>query len=145
MLALEKAGCFIFLGLMSLFDIKYKRLPEVSLFLGITAALIVRILYTVLPVSSYIMASFIGLTFIAVSFFTKEEIGYGDGLVILFVGILSGVENLLFVIFQAFLLCAFTGILLLLTAGKKKDLSLPFIPFIFVAFVLLIVFQKYST
>lgn len=145
MLALEKAGCFIFLGLMSLFDIKFKRLPELWIFLGITAAVIVRILYTVLPFSSYIMASFIGLTFIAVSFFTKEKIGYGDGLVILFVGILSGVENLLFVIFQAFFLCAFTGILLLLTQGKKKDLSLPFVPFIFVAFVLLIVFQKYGT
>lgn len=144
MLAVEKIGCFLFLGCMSLFDIRSKRLPDKSLYLGILAAISVRVIFKGLPLKSYIIAALIGVLFITVSYFTNEKIGYGDGLIILYTGLLLGVENLLFIIFSALVMCSLTGIVFMITRSIKSDFSLPFVPFIFAGFMLLLGFQGCS-
>lgn len=136
MLTIEKLACFVFLGVMSVFDLKFKRLPDSYLCLGVLSAVLIRIMFKGLPLRSYMMAALVGIIFIMISYFTNEKIGYGDGVIILYTGILSGLENMLFIIFTAFILCALTGIILMVIKNTKKDLSLPFVPFIFAGFII---------
>ena len=144
MLALEKLGCFLFLGYLSLFDIKTKRLPDTTIFLGLAAAVLMRIVSKGLPMQSYIIATVVGLMFVLISYFTKEKIGYGDSLIILAVGILLGVENLLFIICASLVMCSLTGIVIIIMNNFRGSFTLPFVPFIFAAFILLIGFQGCS-
>lgn len=141
MLTIEKAGGFLFLGLMSLFDIKSKRLPDVSVILSLVSAVLVRIAFKGLPLKSYVAAMVVGVTFMLISYFTDEKIGYGDSLVILFIGILLGFENLLFIIFSALVMCLVTGVVMIIVNDGRKDLTLPFVPFMFAAFVMLVIFS----
>lgn len=142
MLTIEKAGCFLFLGTMSLFDLKTKRLPDMSIVLGLVSAVLVRIAFKGQPLSSYIAAIAVGILFFAVSYFTKEKIGYGDSFIILFIGILLGFENLLFIVFAALIMSAVTGVVMIIAKGCKRNLSLPFVPFMFAAFLLLAGFER---
>ena len=141
MLTIEKAGCFLFLGTMSLFDIKTKRLPDVSLVLGLVASVLVRIAFKGQPFLSYALAAIVGFVFILVSYVTDEKIGYGDSFVILSIGILVGLENLLFILFSAFIMASLFGMAVLVNKGFRKDVGIPFVPFIFAAFILLLLFQ----
>ena len=144
MLTIEKAGCFLFLGTMSLFDIRTKRLPDVSLVLGLVASVLVRIAFRGQPFYSYAAAAFVGFIFVIISYLTNEKIGYGDSFVILSIGILVGLENLLFILFAAFVMASFFGMVILVSRNFKSDKGIPFVPFIFAAFILLILFQNIS-
>ena len=138
MLTIEKAGCFLFLGTMSIFDIKTKRIPDLSLILGLVASILVRIAFKGQTFSSYIAAALVGLVFIFISYFTEEKIGYGDSFIILSIGILVGLKNLLFILFTSFVMASLYGMIVLVCNNFKKDLNMPFIPFIFAAFILLL-------
>ena len=144
MLTIEKAGCFLFLGTMSLFDIKTKRLPDVSLILGLVASVLVRIAFTGQSFSSYAAAAVVGIIFVIISYLTNEKIGYGDSFVILSIGILVGLENLLFILFTAFVMASFFGMVILVSNNFRKDTGIPFVPFIFAAFIMLLLFQNIS-
>ena len=144
MLTIEKAGCFLFLGTMSLFDIKTKRLPDVSLILGLVASVLVRIAFTGQSFSSYAAAAVVGIIFVIISYLTNEKIGYGDSFVILSIGFLVGLVNLLFILFTAFVMASFFGMVILVSRNFKSDKGIPFVPFIFAAFILLILFQNIS-
>ena len=138
MLTIEKAGCFLFLGTMSIFDIKTKRIPDLSLILGLVASILVRIAFKGQTFSSYIAAALVGIVFIFISYFTEEKIGYGDSFIILSIGILVGLKNLLFILFTSFVMASLYGMIVLVCNNFKKDLNMPFIPFIFAAFILLL-------
>ena len=142
MLTIEKVGCFLFLGTMSLYDLKTRRLPGLSIILGLVSVVLIRIAFKGQPATSYLAAMVVGILFIAVSYITKEKIGYGDSLIILFIGILLGFENLLFIVFTALVMSAVTGVAMIMIKGFKRNLSLPFVPFMFAAFLLLAGFEK---
>ena len=145
MLAIEKIGCFIFLGWMSLFDIKSRRLPVLYIAFGFMSALAVRIIFNNVPLRPYITASVIGIIFILISGFSKEKIGYGDSFMILITGMLLGIENLMFVLFSAFIMCFVTGIVIMYIRKSIRNMSLPFVPFLFAAFILLMGLQKWAS
>ena len=143
MLTIEKAGCFIFLGMMSLFDLKSHKLPVVYVAFALLSAVSVRIIFNDVPLRTYITASVIGVIFIFISCFSNERIGYGDSFIILFIGILLGFENLMFILFASFIMCSLTGIVIMCVNKSYKNICLPFVPFLFASFVLLAGLQKW--
>ena len=62
---------------------------------------------------------------------TKEAIGYGDGLILLFIGMSLGFWESLGVLFTGLLGVFLTSVLVFFCCGRKKGFRIPFIPFLF--------------
>lgn len=71
-----------------------------------------------------------GLFLLILAKITKQAVGYGDGLVLLFIGGSLGFWECLSILFaglfSVFLAAVFSALLL----GRKKDMEIPFIPFL---------------
>ena len=69
---------------------------------------------------------------------TREAFGYGDGIVILILGICLGLWDLLIVLMISFLGASLIAILLLVWNKGAKKQSMPFIPFLCIGYVAVI-------
>lgn len=78
----------------------------------------------------------IGLCAIGVSVATREQIGKGDGIVIAAVGIALGTRRCLLVVFTASFMMAIAAIFVLIFRKGGRQTRLPFLPAIFVGYVL---------
>ncbi len=64
---------------------------------------------------------------------TKQAIGYGDGLVVLVVGIYLGLTETVYVVIAALFLSSFWGAFHMLRNKTNRKSELPWIPFLFAA------------
>lgn len=78
----------------------------------------------------------IGLCAIGVSVATREQIGKGDGIVIAAVGIALGTRKCLLVVFTASFMMSLAAIFVLIFKKGGRQTRLPFLPAIFVGYVL---------
>ena len=76
-----------------------------------------------------------GGVFLFLSWFTQESFGYGDSILILILGILSGGWNLLWILFAAFLIASVYGGIMIARKKYTRKNSFPFIPFLTVAYL----------
>ena len=67
---------------------------------------------------------------LALAYLTKEQIGYGDGLVILALGPVFGLINVIIGLCAAFVISALFSMALLISKKAGKKSSLPFLPFL---------------
>lgn len=71
-----------------------------------------------------------GAFVLGLSYLTKEQIGYGDGLMILFLGPVFGLINVLIGLCAGLMISAlFSAVLLIFKKAGKKE-TLPFLPFL---------------
>lgn len=70
-----------------------------------------------------------GLFFLFLSKATKEQIGYGDGLLLVILGISLGIEHMVWLLLLALFLVFFAAACFFLR-GKRKE-RIPFTPFLF--------------
>ncbi len=77
----------------------------------------------------------IGLFFLFVSYITEEKIGYGDSWLIAVLGIYLGGTLLLKLMLIASFTASGGSLLYCMLRGWNKNASLPFIPFMMLAFV----------
>lgn len=68
---------------------------------------------------------------------TREGIGMGDVKLVSAVGWLLGLTSALVVLFLALILCALTAVVLLLSKKKGKKDTLPFGPYLFVGYIVM--------
>ena len=71
-----------------------------------------------------------GAVVLALAYLTKEQIGYGDGLVILALGPVFGLINVIIGLCAAFVISALFSMALLISKKAGKKSSLPFLPFL---------------
>lgn len=77
-----------------------------------------------------------GLIFLLLSFLSNM-VGYGDGIVVCVLGVLVGLRRCMALMGISLLLVAICGIVLLILKKASKDTKIPYIPFLFVTFILL--------
>ena len=82
---------------------------------------------------------FIGALFFLFSKCTKEAIGYGDSWIILLLGIHLGIYRILGMLMTAFLMTGFFSGIILVRKKFSKTFTLPFVPFLTVAYAGVIV------
>lgn len=125
----------VLLGVTGLFDLRYKKIPIFPIIIGsiLGGAVMIaegagggEILSALLP----------GMLLIIVAFVTREKIGYGDGFLLVSLGLLEGAgacwEDLMMGLFFA----AMFGIILLVFGEKGKETEVPFVPFLMAAHLL---------
>ncbi len=134
---IEKIGFVlvgVILGIQSFWDVKDReilvRLSLLGALIGIIVDLLVKrsllsVMFAILP----------GVTLLVLSRITREAIGYGDGILILVMGFFYRVNDVLSIILLAFVLAGLVGLFLLVILRKKGKYEIPFVPFLFVAWM----------
>lgn len=83
----------------------------------------------------------VGVALFFLSKAANGRIGEGDGLVIMAVGIFAGIRSTFFCICAAFFFASFGALFLLCVKRTEKDHKMPFIPYIFAAYLLTVCIQ----
>ena len=113
----------VYLLILSVIDIRWKKVSVRSLLILLAIAVLCQVLCSKGELGMMVAGGLCGGVFLFLSWFTQESFGYGDSILILILGILSGGWNLLY-----------GGIMI---ARKKytRKISFPFIPFLTVAYL----------
>lgn len=134
---MDKLILFVYLILCSWQDIRRKEISVGLLFGGMAAA----VFYKVLTLSHFnfgILSGMLpGTCLLVFSRITGEAIGYGDGVLVLTIGILTGAGGALGVLWLALFLAAGFSVFGLIRKRCKRNSTYPFAPFLLLAWTLM--------
>lgn len=136
-----KGIVLIFLAAGTVWDLKKKALPENYVFLfGVVAMLyLVFQIISGKSISEGVLGLIPGVVSLILCLITKEQIGLGDGLLLLFVGCFQNMKETLAILFAAFAILLIVSMFLLFTGQVGRKSTIPFVPFLFCGQFLLIV------
>ena len=123
----------LFLGIGTYYDIKDRELPLCFLITFLLIGLSCNMVLQYQSLNDLIIGGSIGSVFLVVGWMTKEEIGYGDGIGLMVLGILTGWKNLIPITFTAFLLSGIYGLWKVIGLKVSGNSTIPFFPFLFIA------------
>lgn len=123
------------LAIQSFYDLKRKELPVL---VTVTGAGIGLLFWIILGNRSItLFAGFLpGILLLLFAKISREAIGYGDGLLIVMMGMYLKINSLISVCMWAFSLAGVVALFLLITAKKKGKQEIPFVPFLLVGFLM---------
>ena len=139
----EVMGVMLLLLSGSIYDCKYKCIP--CWIFGIAGLWAIgSLLFTMTeqgfwPV--FTMGTFStlpGLGLLLLSRLTEKKVGEGDGILLLLIGLMEGVEKVLSVFCVGLFLQAILAAVLLITKKVKKQTAIPFAPFLLAARVIVL-------
>ena len=130
--------CIGYLVIVSLLDIRSRKLSVWILALGIGLALTARVICKDMPVVISVAGAAAGMVFLGVGRLTQEAFGYADGLVILALGIYLGIWNLLALLVLAFGMSAIVSAAALALRKFHRKTTMPFIPFLSAGYFILL-------
>lgn len=121
---------FMYLLAVSIGDIKHMSISKSSLIFGglLTA---VSIYIEGWNMGSLIIGGVLGVSFLLVSKYTKEALGYGDSIMIALISLRLGGYVAIYTLGGAFAMVALYGVIRKWRKGQSKEV--PFLPFLTVA------------
>lgn len=124
-----------FLGLNAVSDIKTKKILVWSAgvfgIFGIAYGLTTKDL----TLSQALIALLPGIIFLLISKVTNESMGYGDGIIVLVMGIYISIQKLIGSLVLALIFAAIWSIVLVVFFRKKKQEEFPFVPFVLLGYL----------
>lgn len=135
MFTISQGVCGIYLILLSAFDIKKHRLPAIVLVGGGGIIVLGGGLEQAVPILLMAAGVVPGLIFLLVSKLTGEAFGYGDSILILFLGGFLGLWESLRLLTGAFFLAALFAVAGLWIRRFSRKTAFPFVPFLTLAYV----------
>lgn len=124
----------IILGVICVFDIKRKKIPVYMLIILAAAGIISNFTVGEFDIEKRIIAMLPGMILLIVSMITKQQIGYGDGLIILIMGLYIDIDDILSIVLSSFLLSSIVAIILMTVFKKKKNFEMAFSPFLLIGY-----------
>ena len=128
------------LAIQTFFDVKYKKVPVIITAIGGIIGCIIlfiqqrfntEVIWTLLP----------GCLSMLYSKVSRESLGYGDSLMVLVMGLFYSLDQLLILLMIAFGIAGFTALILLVVFHRNKKYEIALFPFLFSAYVIVILFQ----
>lgn len=123
---------FFFLGICAVLDGMEKKIPITVIWLGIITAIVLHV-QGITGDESWVdtgMSVLPGMLFWMLSFVTREKVGYGDGWMLVMIGLFTGLWRC-FLILLVGLISESLVVLVLLTIKKvSKNCQIPFAPFL---------------
>lgn len=123
---------FLFLAVCAVFDGLQKQIPLAVVWLGMLTAVCLRA-GGVMGEESLLAAALSlvpGAGFFLLSFLSREKVGYGDGWVLLMIGLFSGLSRCFLILLIGLLLESAVAIVLLALKKIQRDKEIPFSPFL---------------
>ena len=124
----------IILGVICVFDIKRKKIPIYMLIILAAAGIISNFTVGEFDIEKRIIAMLPGMILLIVSMITKQQIGYGDGMIILIMGLYIDIDDILSIVLSSFLLSSIAAIILMTVFKKKKNFEMAFSPFLLIGY-----------
>lgn len=122
----------VFLGICAVCDSVERNIPLAVVWLGIITAIVLRVqgLAGNVTWQSAALSIIPGVMFWILGFVSGEKVGYGDGWMLIMIGLFVGLWEC-FLILMIALVSGSVVVLILLAAGRvSKDFQLPFAPFL---------------
>ncbi|MCL2253027.1 MAG: hypothetical protein FWC09_01160 [Lachnospiraceae bacterium] len=133
---MNDAIILFFLAMFAFFDIKSKKIPLCLIMIFGIVAVLVSVLGSDFDKWAFLAKMMPGVFLLLISFISNQAIGYGDGLIVLLIGLLTPLHINISLILAAFLLSALASIIVLVLKKGTKNSKLPFVPFLLSAWVL---------
>lgn len=129
------AGIYLVVG--SIFDKKSMTLPGWFLGLGILLGIfcgLYRMLSGQLFCEQWIKACLPGILWMVLSFGTREQMGCGDGVVLLVLGSLTDIGTTFMLLLLGLVSGCILGVLILVTRKGNRHTAIPFVPMLLLAY-----------
>ena len=123
----------IYMSVCTVFDIRRREIPLLLILFGIAAVLGINVWWIragIVTVAEIGIALLPGVFFLLTSFFTREKVGYGDGLLLIILGLLLGAYRCFLILSIGLVLSAVVSLLLLLLHRAGRHSQIPFAPFL---------------
>ena len=133
-----------FLIMYSLQDLRKKQISEK----GLIGFGIIGMIYAVVcknHLFSILIGILPGCILLLFGRMTKQAIGYGDGILLLFMGLFLSGRDILALLGMALCLSSFFVVLLFFIGKLKKRMTLPFVPFLGISWVIIRLYMKGET
>ncbi|MCM1267785.1 MAG: hypothetical protein NC302_07760 [Bacteroidales bacterium] len=123
---------FFFLAVCAVFDGLQKKIPLAAVWLGMLAAVGLRAAGVMGEVDLLAVAVSLlpGAAFFLIGFITREKVGYGDGWVLLMIGLFLDLPRCFFILLAGLLIESAAALVLLAFRKIQKDQEIPFCPFL---------------
>ena len=121
----------------SIIDIKKKKISVAVIILMAIGAICIDIYYENFSIIENVFSFVPGVILLIVSAMSNQSIGYGDGLLILCMGLFICMENIFFVCMIAVSIAGIVAMILVLICNKKRNYEIPLVPFIFLGYGLM--------
>lgn len=142
MCELSQGICIAYLSMLSVLDIRFRKMPVWLLVVGGIAGTGYQIWKWVKgdPVSIVLIGvgAIVGILFLGVSKITGQALGYGDGIIILILGICLGFWDLSIVLMIAFFIASVMAIALIVVKKGKRKRTMPFVPFLCIGYIVFV-------
>lgn len=123
---------FLFLGVCALWDGIKKEIPLAVVWIGILTAIILHRVDAASEETWVTMGISLlpGIMFWMISFMTKEKVGYGDGWVLIMIGLFAGLIRCFLILLTGLIAESVILLILLIFRKVNKDGEVPFVPFL---------------
>lgn len=131
------AGVFLLIG--SMFDIRERKVPVWLLTIGLICGLGIEIMNVITNSIfwwGWITDSLPGIFALMVALITREQVGYGDGWILLFLGWLAGCKSIVMITAWALGICFVISMILLISKRGGRNTQIPFIPLLFIGYLI---------
>ncbi len=123
---------FCLLGVCAVWDGIRKEIPLAVVWIGMIAALILRA-YGSMGEGTWLSAALAvlpGAVFWLLSFVTREKVGYGDGWVLMMIGLFAGLQRCFLILLTGLVIESAAALVLLAFGRTTGDREIPFVPFL---------------
>lgn len=130
------------IGLTTLEDLRKKQVDIILLSICGIAGVILHLIYHRLTVEDMAFGVLVGVALYVLSLITREMIGKGDGMVFMVTGIYLGGEANFLLLWLSLMLSGAAALAAVIIFKKKKSDTMPFVPFIALSLVILLIAGK---
>lgn len=132
---------FVYLGISTYWDLRYKRIPWSVQGMGFIF-LCICILVQWKELSLLYLVAFVpGICLLLLAGITGENIGYADGVSVMLLGGMIGFRGCIWMLCISMLLLSVFGLLMLLLKRMTRKSKIPYLPFLFLAGNMLMFFR----
>ena len=130
----KSAIILLYLGILAGMDVRKRQISLVLTGVLFLAGIGWQILVEQTSWLEWLLSLLPGAGFLTLSYISREQVGYGDGLLLLTVGIWLGFGQTFGVLTLGLILCSvLCGVLLMRKKIRKQD-SIPLVPFLLLGF-----------
>ena len=139
---LGMVGTLVILVGSSIYDIFKKRIPLQILLVGGVWAVICLVISVVTSGVDALYSGLCGLLpgagLLLLGYLTDHKVGYGDGILLMIIGLLEGAQKVFLIFCAGLFLQSLLAVILLIMKKADKQTQIPFVPFLFLAQIILL-------
>lgn len=127
---------FLFLLICAVWDLRHKAIPLWVCLGGLASTAVWQFFTREMDMAGILGGILIGIFLLAAGTITKGQIGSGDGIVFIITGIVLGMRDNFLLLSGSLMISFLFSILLIFLKKINLKTRLPFLPFVFIAYVI---------